>query len=490
MGVQQVIGSVRARALRVPALAAVTLAVVAIGWPSPVAAGLAPTGTGLPTATGTWGTVPLAPVLFSDPYSYVGHGFEGTSYAVDASGNVYTLPCGENGNYIGYHVCPTTTSTTGIEKYSPSTGAVTILDSGTTFANMQAIAASATGTVYVIANYGTIYSISPSGTETIISNPTVSEIEGGPAPISIAVDPSGHVFITDFTYNNAGSGSPTGEYSVFEYLNGGWVAITTTTAYGLGNLAVGPNGDIYVVGFDFSSDAWTIVQVLPTGPISEVPGLVGAGGRRPESVAVDNAGNLYVVEEGSSNIGSTSSAIIEVTASGPQYVLPPTPAVATNGWSEPDELYFAGSTLYLWDEYPYQDANPGVSQLYTWGTGLNGPVATALSSVARVNSVYQQSVSASWNGTGAPSYRCTLLYGFNDPSPFTITTPSTSCTFTNLALGAPFGISVVAVNGSSVSRASVSFATPAKFTITCVRYGHLRHVTGTNPRCPGGWRER
>ena len=477
MGVRGVASSVKSRFLRIPTLAVVALAVVAIGWPSPVAAGLAPTGTGLSTLPGAWGTVALPPVTFSDPYisDYTSPGFAGTSYAVDASGNVYTLPS------------PSMTSPNGIERYSPATGDVMILDGNHNFQGMQAIAVSATGTVYVVGASGTIYSIAPSGVESTI--PTGSFFGECGGPISIAVDPSGNVFVTAIDTCSGGS-SFSSTYSVDEYLNGGWVQITSTSADGFGNLAVAPNGDVYVVGFDFNTETWNVFQVLPTGPISEVTGLAGAGGRYPESVAVDSAGNLYVVEEGGSFPGQTSSAIIEMTPSGAQYLLPVSPSFALNGWSEPDELYVAGGTLYLWDEYPYQDIYPSVSQLYTWGVGATAPVATALSSVARVNSVYQQTITATWNGTGASSYRCTLLYGFSDPSPFSVTTPSTSCTFTNLTLGQPFGISVVAINGSSVSRPSVTFATPAKFTITCVRYGHVRHLTGTNPRCPGGWRLR
>ena len=70
-----------------------------------------------------------------------------------------------------------------------------------------------------------------------------------------------------------------------------------------------------------------------------------------------------------------------------------------------------------------------------------------------------RSLNASWHGSaGALSYVCTLLYGFRDPSSFSITVPTPTCTFGGLAPNTPYGISVVARTSSGVSPAVSAFA--------------------------------
>ncbi len=432
----------------------------------------------VPVMPGAWGTLATTAATYveytnylpSNPY--LANVNTGSNFAVDGGGNAYTA------NYSGSGVW------SGIQRYSPATGSTTILDPGLNTSAMQSIAVTTAGIVYVIVSNGSIYEINQSGSPILVAPPTNFGY-----PTGLAVDGAGNLFVTYFYYGFLAQlrhsnlryvsiPSWTADTSqVVELAGGSWQAVATNIDDVLGHIAVAPSGTVYV---DSNSGSGSVYSIDPTsGAVTTINGPWSYA----EGLAADSAGNLFVADEG--------GTVYQVSPTGSVSALPPSPSMAQYGYTYPDELSYSTGVLYLWDEYPYQYAHPPVSELYTWGVGsVNAPVATSVSSVARVDSVYQQSVTATWLGTGATSYRCTLMYGFSDPSPFTVTTPSTSCTFTNLALGQPFGISVVAINGSSVSRASVTFATPAKFTITCVRAGHVRHVTGTDPRCPGGWRQR
>ncbi len=88
-------------------------------------------------------------------------------------------------------------------------------------------------------------------------------------------------------------------------------------------------------------------------------------------------------------------------------------------------------------------------------------------------------------GESAP-FLCTLLYGYGNPSTFTVHTTATQCSFYFLDPTTVYGVSVAGGNGAGP--ASTVFANPVPVTITCRRGPHVRHLTGLNPRCPGGWR--
>jgi hypothetical protein len=113
------------------------------------------------------------------------------------------------------------------------------------------------------------------------------------------------------------------------------------------------------------------------------------------------------------------------------------------------------------------------------------------------------SLTASWAPNGnATGYTCTLMYGFNTPSDFTMQTTGTSCTFSGLAPGSSWGIQVVATNYGENSSPVAAFATipvpptpkpkpkpPVRHRIVC-KQNHgkkLRSFDGVSPHCPAGY---
>jgi hypothetical protein len=159
-------------------------------------------------------------------------------------------------------------------------------------------------------------------------------------------------------------------------------------------------------------------------------------------------------------------------------------------------LAYGAGTLYLWDAGRLFLSGPNSSgvytpnTLYTWTTSSGvRPFLTSVDAVAaHVESRYTQSITATWTG-GGPTYRCTLMTGFNAPTQFTVLTTSHSCTFYGLALGTSFGISVVSISGGVASAPQVGFAPAPRVTITCVLGSRTMHRTGLSPRCPLGWRQ-
>ena len=86
-------------------------------------------------------------------------------------------------------------------------------------------------------------------------------------------------------------------------------------------------------------------------------------------------------------------------------------------------------------------------------------LASAPSSVANLTvSPNASTLSANWStSSGATSYTCTLFYGYNNPSTFAETVTGTTCSFSGLAAGNGWGISVVATGDGGTSPAVSAF---------------------------------
>ena len=429
----------------------------------------------VPVATGTWGTITMPSDFHPHPYS--------NYFGVDASGNIYYVPSSQFASVRGRdaHLSARITSHTagsGIERYNPVTQTSTFLDPGYDFTYSGGLAVTPNGTVDIIAldatlNQFVVMQVDPAGNQRILNSTLQVYPESG-----IAVDAVGNVYVS--------AGAQTG-WAVWEIPVSGAppVQVASGPSDFLSELAITATGQLY--GSSPFSNQY-LYQIA-----SGVGTPMGASLINPWGLAADGNGNLFVADYGSSVFAGCPSntvcngVVAEFSPSGEQVDLPPTPALNHFGATTPTFLAYGGGTLYAWDAASY-GANPPV--LYTWSdAGSSRPLVTATSAAVRVQGTLNQSITATWTG-GASSYRCTLLYGYENPSVFTVLTTTPTCTFGGLALNQSYGVSVVAINGSSQSLPSVAFAPPPKYTITCVRDRHARHLTGTNLRCPAGWRQR
>ena len=443
---------------------ALALAALMAGALVTTSAGASPTPNG-------WSVVPLpsSPAYLS-PNRLI-------TYAVDGVGNIYYVPAG---TCIGFDAVSARTahamqsrisnqvsgSGCGIERYTSSTGATVQLDPTQDFQNAYDVAVDPAGNVFVLDSGGTIYEIAVNGSATTFeSTAQAPQFTTGYGAIGIAVNGSDQVFVTAST----SGGFPS---SVYEVPSAGATPISLANSPDwLGPIAVAPDGTIYVGVFDGSK---YFVSRLPVGGVLS---SIGTGWGIPATITVDAAGNVYVADP-------PNHVVTEITASGVQSNLPIVPVVVGTV-SYPSEITYGGGTVYLWD-----GAAGSSNVLYAWTPGVaHATNLSATATAVRVNGTETQTVSASWTG-GAASYRCTLLYGYNNPTTFTVMTSTPSCSFSNLALGVAWGISVVALSNGVASAPSVTFTAPATFTITCVYRGHLLHRTGTNPSCPPRWRLR
>ncbi len=431
----------------------------------------------IPTASGAWGSVTM-------PADFLPNFFDSTNwFGADAAGNIYYVPGGGNlGSAPQVRHANTRAGHTvggpgaGIERYSPSTGQSTFIDPSRNFTSVSRLAVEASGNVDVVM-YDTdisqwvVMRVSPTGQETVL-NSTIPFL--GPAG-GIAVDASGNVYVSTYDLGNA---------TVYEIPSGGGNAtpvgvLNNVAVMGLG---VAPDGTIYASAGPGPNPV--LYAISPGGGVSN-PSFDAA---RAFGLAVDGAGNLFVALD-------IPNLVEEFSPSGVAQYLPPSPALANFNYSIPMMLAYGGGTVYMWDlvNSPASGVHAGgvfsPNVLYTWTTSTGArPFLTSVDSVAaRVVNRYTQSITATWTG-GGPTYRCTLMTGFKNPTGFTVLTTAHSCTFYGLALGSSFGISVVSISGGVSSAPQVGFAPAPKVTITCKLGTRTLHRSGLSPTCPLGWR--
>lgn len=416
--------------------------------------GLAPLGstvasaTSLPTAPGAWGTVAMPGDFTPESYNY---------YGVDETGNVYYSPAlrmyaARTSNSRQAH--GSVMSAIPIKRFTPATGTTTTL-SLTGMSGITGLAVDPAGNVDIMAFDSSlqrlIVRLSAGGVQTTLNSSIAN-------PTAITTDAAGNVYVSSYG----------GTSSIYEIPAGGGSAslVASGIAGDLESLAVSSDGAIYAV----APAGGAVYSISPGGAVNPLPSLSGDA----TNVVVDGFGNVFVAEP-------SVHVVVEMTAGGPLENLPFAPAGASV--SQPLLLAFGGSSVFMWD-------NTTVGDLYTWATtGSSRPLITSVTSTpTRAGAHYFQSVTATWTGTGA-AFRCTLMYGYNAPSNFTQRTGARSCTFFNLDLGRSYGVSVVALYGATSSPPSIGFAPAPRVTLTCVRHGAIRHVSGLNPRCPPGWRQ-
>jgi sugar lactone lactonase YvrE len=186
-----------------------------------------------------------------------------------------------------------------------------------TLGNPRAIAVDAAGNLYVgEVDSGTVYKITPAGDVTALSGSGTTIMD----PVGVAVGRDGAVYVSDADSNAAFRIAPDGTVTSLGRPGSGPadVGLTTPTsivADAAGNAYVTNNGNN------------VILKLTPQGGMSVFAGKAGVDGSEdgtgaaarlasPRGIAIDPAGNLYVADEGNSNIRKITPAGAVTTLAG------------------------------------------------------------------------------------------------------------------------------------------------------------------------------
>lgn len=264
---------------------------------------------------------------------------------VDASGNLFV---DDTGNNTIRKITPggVVTTVAGLASAGNSDG----LQSAARFQSPFGIAVDGLGNLYVTDQLNnTVRKITPDGmvrTLAGIADGKVGYVDGSGAvarfwwPFSIAVDGAGNVYVADKMNNVIRKITADGVVSTLAgspYLaSGGSVAVGTQNPggsadgqgsaaqfYGPAGVAVDQAGTVYVA----DQQNATIREITPAGMVTTLAGSPrnvgsadGAGSAArfnlPTGVAVDNAGNVYVADEGNSTIRKVTPAGVVTTLAG------------------------------------------------------------------------------------------------------------------------------------------------------------------------------
>jgi sugar lactone lactonase YvrE len=226
--------------------------------------------------------------------------------AVDAAGNTYVSDAGNN---VIRKITPagvvSTLAGNGTPGYADGTGAIV------KFNSPQGLAVDATGNIYV-ADRGNnvIRKITPTGTVSTyagVTTPGLFDAAAGStaqfnAPVSVAVDASGNVYVADLKNRAIRKIAPTGAVAT---IAGGLIYPFLIGAPN--GLAFDAAGNLYIA--DQSGRILKLVQdkILYTVAGSTTPGYVNGAGaaarfNTPQSLTFDAAGNLYVADFGNNAI--------------------------------------------------------------------------------------------------------------------------------------------------------------------------------------------
>jgi sugar lactone lactonase YvrE len=241
-----------------------------------------------------------------------------TGIAVDSSGNLYVADSGNNQirKVTSLGVVTTIAGIAGVSgvQNGPGTNA--------TFSSPQCVARTSAGIIYV-ADYGnhTIRRINASGNVTTFAGiagiPGSQDGQGQSAqfdqPQGIALDSAGNLYVTDTANGTIRKITSSGAVST---IAGTAQIFGTNDATGASarfnspdGIAVDGAGNIYIS--DYTSQ--TVRKITSAGVVTTVAGAPGKFGylnstngaarfRGPEGLAVDSAGQLYVVESGNETL--------------------------------------------------------------------------------------------------------------------------------------------------------------------------------------------
>ena len=281
----------------------------------------------------------------------------------------------------------------------------------------------------------------------------------GPHPEGLAFDTAGNMYIADGDHNEiwqvpAGGGTP----SV--------IGSGPSGAYPWGMTIRGST--LYFVD---DSQGRILSMSTSGGPVTTV--FSDSNYRAVFSITTDPAGNIFAAV----NAQTGNGAIVEIPAGSETAQVLNLPGI-------PVSYTVAGGITWA-NGYVYFE-NGGGGTFYRFADPIT-PSAPLNLNLER----HPTTLTATWAGVpGVMSYTCTLLYGFNNPSNFTIKTPTPNCTFSGLDKSTVYGIQVTANNGYYSSSPTSGFAPLAKWTITCVKGKSTKMVTAVNPRCPFGYHQK
>ena len=265
--------------------------------------------------------------------------------AVDGAGNLFVA---DSANFTIRKITPNGVVTTlagsaGLLGSADGTGAAARFDSPC------GLAVDGAGNVFVADNY-TIRKITPSGGVTTLAGLADSQgsADGTGAaarfngPSGVAVDGAGNLFVRDSDYNtytytirkityagvvttlagmgrSAGSADGTGAAARFSYTDPG-----LSSSFGPTGVAVDGAGSVFVA----DTDNDTIRKITPTGVVTTLAGTArlygsadGAGAAasfgRPQGVAVDGVGNVFVADTDNNTIRKIEPSGVVTTLAGP-----------------------------------------------------------------------------------------------------------------------------------------------------------------------------
>jgi sugar lactone lactonase YvrE len=227
---------------------------------------------------------------------------------VDSAGNVYVA---DTVNSTIRKMTPVGTNwvVTTVAGLAGCTGTNDGTGSAARFYYPNGVAVDSAGNVYVADTYNyTIRKLTPVGTNWVVT--TLAGLPGHAGstdgtnsaarfnlPLTLAVDSAGDVYVADYGNNTIRKVTPIGTNWVVTTLAGGF--------NGPQGVAVDTNGNVYVA----DEGNCTIRKVTPAGVVTTLAGLAGNIGTvdatnnaarfaYPIGVAVDMAGNVYVVDNG------------------------------------------------------------------------------------------------------------------------------------------------------------------------------------------------
>jgi len=321
--------------------------------------------------------------------------------------------------------------------------------------------------------------------------------DGGPAaaarlytPRSIAVDPAGNVYIFDGLNYNIRKVNPAGIISTF---------VPSGTLYNRASLATDNSGNLYIADPTHS----VVRKVTPAGVMTTIAGTgaygtSGDGGPAtsaqlgfPSGVTIDNAGNIYISDEGTSTIRKIDPAGIITRfalAGGANYSGDGGPALAATMWIPQGITTDNAGHFYVADSYNHTirkiteciavvfnqqpsdkticensntsfSANSLNADAYQWqvntGTGWNSITNNSTYSGATTNTLVIGSATASMNNyqyrcTGANA--CSITNSYSAVASLTvITAPSVAITASasNICPGSFAGFTATVTNGGS-----------------------------------------